>query len=54
MTQEKKREMAGNFAKRRKIRDFSFIYSIFEKEKLRSPYWPFLFFFSKKKQNYFF
>jgi len=41
--------MAGNFAKRRKIRKFSFNYIIFEKENLSL----FLPFFSRKKQNHF-
>jgi len=53
MTRKKKREMAGNSAKRRKIREYSFNYINFEKEKLQSPFLPF-FFFLRKKQNHFF
>jgi len=30
---EKKRKIAGNFAKRRKIREVSFFYILFKKEK---------------------
>jgi len=41
--------MAGNFAERRKIRQFSFNYVILEKEKLRSPFLPFSFFKEKTK-----
>jgi len=46
----KKWEIAGNFAKRRKTREFPFNYIIFEKEKLRSP---FLLFFQGKTKPFF-
>jgi len=47
----KKWEMAGNFPKRRNIREFLFNCIIYEKEKLQSSFLPF---FSRKKQNQFF
>ena len=42
------REIAGNFAKRRKIREFLFYYIYFEK-KIAESY--FVFFFKKKEQQ---
>ena len=47
----KQREMAGNFAKRRKIREFSFNHINFKKEKCEVRFWIF---FPWKKQNHFF
>jgi len=52
MNREKIREIAGNLAKRRKIREFPFNYTIFEKEKLCSPFLPF--FFKEKPKRFFF
>jgi len=44
--------MAGNLAKRRKIREFSMNYIIFKKEILRSPFLPF--FFVGRNKTFFF
>jgi len=49
---EKNGKLLGIPPKRRKIREFSFNYIFFEKEKLLSPFS--YFFFPRKKQNPFF